>query len=273
MKYWNEVIAPAFNNIIQDIIGVLPELAGAIFILIFGWILAKILGKGTDKLLTRLGLNSVAEKAGIDQFLKKSGFNKNVTEVIGKIVFWAIFMMFLLSAAETLQLSALANTIQMIVSYIPNLIVIILILVFGSLAARLVGQLVQGSAASAGIDFAELLGKLVKNFILIAIFVISISQLELQTAILDYVFISVLGAISVAIALALGLGARSVAKALIQGVYARKHFKIGQKVTIDNFSGTISQIGTVSSLIKTSDKMISIPNARLIDGNVIIESD
>ncbi|MEZ5359165.1 MAG: mechanosensitive ion channel [Candidatus Zixiibacteriota bacterium] len=271
--FWNNVIVPAFEGIVKDIIGVLPKLAGALAILVIGWIIAKIISKIVSKLLRKIGFNSIAEKAGIAEFLIKSGFKRDVSWVVGRLAFWTIMMMFLLSAAEALKLTALANSIQQVVSYIPNLIVIILVLVFGMLVSRLVTKITTGAAASAGIEFADFLGKLVGNFILAAVVVIAISQLEIQSQAIDYVFIAILGALGVAIALALGLGSRTIAQSIINGIYARKIFKIGSNVKIDDIEGELIQIGNITSLLRTKKGVISIPNSQLNESTVFLPSN
>lgn len=270
MSFWNDVILPALSGIVQDVLGILPELAGALTILLIGWIVARFLGSLVGKLLGRIGFDSIAERAGIADFLTRSGFQRDVSWIVGRLAFWTIFLMFLLSAAEALRLTALAETLQKAVAYIPNLIVIVLVLVFGALLSRLAGKLVTGAADSAGIDFADMLGKLVANFILVAIAIIAISQLEIQSAVLDYAFIALLSAVALAIALTLGLGTRDVAQGIIYGVYARKIFEIGQVVRIGEQDGELIQIGTINSVIKTPDEIVSMPNKALIEGTVRI---
>jgi len=272
-SFWNEVIRPALAGVAGDIMGILPELAGALTILIVGWIIARLLGNIVGKLLGKVGFNSVAEKAGISEFLTKSGYKQDVSSLLGKLVFWTIMLMFLLSAAEAMKLHALAETLQKAVAYIPNLIVIVLVIVFGALLAKLAGKLVTGAAASANIDFADILGKLVSNFILLAIFVIAISQLEIHSAVLDYAFIALLAAVALAVSITLGFGTRDVAQGIIYGVYARKIFEVGQQVSIEDQEGELLQIGTINSVIKTSAEIISMPNKALIEGTVRIRRD
>lgn len=270
MKFWNEIVMPALESIVQDILGILPEVAGALTILIIGWIIAKVISRFVGKLLGRVGLDSIADKAGITEFLQKSGIKEGVGWVVSKLIFWALMLMFLLSAAEALSLAALADTLQSLVAYIPNLIVVVLVIVFGALLARVAGRLTQGAAASANIDFAPLLGTLVTNFIMLAVFVIAISQLEIQSRVLDYTFIAILAAFALAIALTLGMGSRDVAQGIIYGVYARKIFTIGRRVRVDDREGQLLSIGTVNSTIQTSEGLISVPNRFLIEGFVTL---
>lgn len=272
-SFWNDVIIPALNSILESVLELLPSVVGALTILIVGWIIAKILSSIVSKLLGKIGLNGIAERAGITEFLKKSGFKQDVPWVVGRLIYWAIMLLFLLSAVEALHLTAMAEMLQKAVAYFPNLIVIVFVLVFGALLSRLAGKIITGAAASANIDFAELLGKLASNFILIAIVIIAISQLEFHSEVLDYVFIALLFAIALATAITLGFGSRDVAQGIIYGVYARKIFKAGQQVTVLDQDGELIQIGTINSVIRTQKEIISMPNKALVEGIVRIKVD
>ncbi|KAA3637346.1 MAG: hypothetical protein DWP97_01055 [Calditrichaeota bacterium] len=272
-SFWNDVIVPALNGILESVLELLPSVVGALTILIVGWIIAKIISSVVSKLLGKIGLNGIAERAGITEFLKKSGFKQDVPWVVGRLIYWAIMLLFLLSAVEALHLTAMAEMLQKAVAYFPNLIVIVFVLVFGSLLSRLAGKIVTGAAASANIDFAELLGKLASNFILIAIVIIAISQLEFHSEVLDYVFIALLFAIALATAITLGFGSRDVAQGIIYGVYARKIFQAGQQVTVLDQDGELIQIGTINSVIRTQKEIISMPNKALVEGIVRIKVD
>lgn len=270
MNFWKTVIVPALERILQDFLGILPNLIAAIIILLIGWLVAKLLENVVRRLLKRIGFNKLSERTGIAAFLKNAGFKQEVSWVVGKLIFWLLIMVFMLSAAETLQLTALALSIQKVVGFIPNLIAVVLILVFGALLARLAGRLVKGAAVNAEIDFADFLSKLVTNVILIAIAVIAISQLEIQSNVLDIIFAALIGAVGLAIALTLGLGSRKVSYNIICGVYARKTYRVGQIVKIGDSEGELLQIGTINATIRTGQDLMVFPNNALIETKTVI---
>jgi hypothetical protein len=273
VDFWNEVILPALNQIFSDMMGIIPLLLAAIIILLVGYIISKIIENIVRRVLKKVGFNTIAEKAGIATFLKNAGFDKEVSWVIGKLTFWMLFLIFLLSAAETLQLTALAVSLNQIVAFIPNLIAVILILVLGAMLARITGKLVTASARNAGLDFAPFLGKLVHNIILIAVAFIAISQLEIDSAILDTTFGAMVGAFALAIALTLGLGSREISHNIICGVYARKTFQIGQIVSVNNVQGKIVQIGTINTVLQSENGLHTLPNADLIGNTTHIKTE
>lgn len=271
MDFLEKILLPALQGIYQQIVGIVPNIIAALAILVIGWFVAKGLSGLAGQLLKKLKLNSIAERAGITGFLKNAGFTHDTSWVVSKLIFWLLMLMFVLSAANALQLTMIAETIQKLVSFIPNVIAVIFIVVFGSLFARFVGRLTRGAATEVGIETADFLGKLVNNLVLVMIVVIAINQLEIQSGVLEITFAMILGAFGLAIALTLGMGTRTIAQNIISGVYARKSFQVGQKVKVHNREGEILEIGTVNTTIRNSKATVSIPNKMLIDE--IAESD
>jgi small-conductance mechanosensitive channel len=266
MRFWQEKILPVLLGIFDNMLAILPNVLAALVILLIGWLVAKALNSLAERLLKRIGFNRMAEKAGITGFIRNAGFVREPSWVVGKLIYWLLMLTFLLSAVETMKLTAVASTLQRFVSFIPNLIVVVLIVVFGSLFARFVGGLARGAAKEAGIDFADFLGKLVNNVIILMMVVIAFTQLEIKSGVLEITFAAILGAFGLAIALTLGMGSRSIAQNILSGVYARKSFHVGQQVHIRQMQGKITEIGTVSTVIHTSEnKIITLPNSMLVD--------
>ena len=265
LEFWNDHIIPALSNMVATMLNVVPRFLSAIAILILGWIIAKIIRKVVGKLLETLGFNDLVEKAGIGGFLQRSGFLKPASWLIGQLIFWMILLLFMLSAAESLGMNALVNILQKFVAFIPNLITVAFILVFGIIAANFLGKLVQGAADSAGVEFSGLLGKLVSNVLIIAIFVVSVSQLDIEASVLLILFASLMGGFALAIALTLGFGSRHISQNIISGVYVRKSFEIGEEVSVKDTKGEIVDIGTVNTTLKTKNDTIIVPNIILLN--------
>ncbi len=271
MTFWNQVIVPALQKVFQDVLSILPKILAATIILLIGWLVAKLLDNLVRRILKRIGFNRLADRTGITGFLKNAGLKEDLSWVVGKIIFWTLMLIFLLSAAETLELTALALSLEKLVGFMPNLIVVIFVLVFGAMLARLAGRLVRGSALEAGIEFADFLGKAVSNFILIAVVVIAITQLNIQSSVLDIAFAALLGAFALAIALTIGMGTRNISYNIICGMYARKTFRVGQIIRVNGVEGELLQIGTANAMIRTKEGLVSLPNHALIDNSTRIQ--
>jgi hypothetical protein len=79
--------------------------------------------------------------------------------LIAELVKWFIRLVFLEVAAQALYVAAVTTLLNTIVLFIPNLVVALLIVMLGMLAARFVGGLVRGAVATSGMVNPQLMGK------------------------------------------------------------------------------------------------------------------
>ncbi len=270
MNFWEKYIEPAMNLITQRVIDMTPQILAGLLIVTVGWLVARILASLSSKLLQRVGFNGACERAGLTNLLRSSGYKKDSSWLVGRFVFWMLLLLFILSAAETIHMQALSTALQRVVNYIPNLIAVVLILVFGFLLARFMGSLTRGAASQAGLDFNELLGKITTYTIQFATVVIALSQLQIDSSVLNTAFGAVIGAFALGFGLMIALGGKDVARNIIAGVYARKSLRTGQRIQIDDVSGTILEIGSVNTRVEYATGIALVSNSNLIDGSTRI---
>ena len=270
--FWRNILLPTLDGILSNLTALVPSLLASLAILLVGWLVAKAVSGLVSRLLNRLGFNTLAERAGITGLIRGAGFSYEPSEIVGKLIFWLLILTFFLSAAEQLKLTAIVVTLQKLVAFIPNLIAVVLIGVFGARFGRFIGGLVSGSAREAGIEFSDFLGKLVNSLVLIIVIVMAVTQLEIKSSMLEITFATVLSAFCLGIALMFGMGSRSIAQNILAGLYARRAFQPGQHVAIQNVQGELLEIGAVSAMVRTAEnRTVTLPNRMLIDE--IAESD
>src|SRR5215211_9462870 len=105
-----------------------PALFGALIILFAGYLLAKLIERGTERLFRRMRLNYLLERGGVMQAVERSGSHFNPSRVISNLVFWLVMFAVILVAANALGLESLANVFGELVSYIPSVIAAIIII-------------------------------------------------------------------------------------------------------------------------------------------------
>src|SRR5690606_20170399 len=108
-----------------------PALAGALVVLFAGYLLAKLIERGTDRVLQRLGLNHWLERGGVLHAVERTGWRKSPSRLLATIVFWFVMFSVILLAANALGLTSLASVFTELVSYIPSVIAAVVILVIG----------------------------------------------------------------------------------------------------------------------------------------------
>ena len=196
-----------------------PSLFGSLVILFAGYLLAKLLEKGTARLLRRLRFNELLERGGVTQAVERSGTHLNPARVIANLVFWFAMFAVLLVAANALGFDSLANVFSELVGYIPSVIAAIVIVILGIVLGRFVGGVIMASAG--GLHGGPTLSRVGRiGIIVIAVFM-ALQQLGIATDIVTTAFAILFGAIALAMALAFGLGNRELAGEVTREWYGR----------------------------------------------------
>jgi len=252
-----------------NILSALPSLFAAIFLVVLGHFLGKIIASVIGNLLKRVGLDKLGDKAG----LSDAGFSISPTDILCKIIYWLIFMTFIISAADTLGLETVSSTINNFVLYLPKVIGALIVVVVGLFIASLVRTGIETALSGMNLGYEKAVAGIMYGVIVIVVISLGINQLEIETDLLNQVVTILLMAGAGAVALSLGLGTRDVAGNVVAGVYARELYEPDNRIKVGDISGTVIAATSTSLLLETDEgNRITIPNSRLIDEQVEILS-
>jgi hypothetical protein len=220
MNEFAEIFVQSYNTFFQQMAAYLPSLIGALLILIIGWIIAKIFRALSVKFLKLIRFNVVTEKAKVDQFLTDGGVKRSTIEIIGSLFYWLIMLIVILTAFNSLGLSAASALFNQVFLFIPNIIVAVLVLILGLFLANFLSQALVTYLRNIEIDNAEFIGKLTNYAIIIFVVSLSLTQLNIGKELISNAFLIVFSAVCLAMALAFGIGGKEWAAGVIN-----KYFK------------------------------------------------
>jgi len=247
----------------------IPNLIGAMVLVLLGFVVAKLLDTLLSKVLAKIGLDRLMAGTGLTKMIGRVGIQVSVSTLIGKIVYWFILLVFLVSAAELLGLERVSATLDVLALYVPKVFGAALVLLAGVLLAQLLNGVVRGAAEGVGLEYANGLGRIAQGLIIIISLSVAIGQLEVKTDLLNNVIAIVLISVGAAVALALGLGSRDIAGQILAGIYVRELYAVGQQIQIDEIEGQIEEIGTVkTTLLTESGELVSVANRVLLEQRV-----
>ena len=256
----------------NEIAGVLPNLVGALVILVVGYVVAKIASAVVGRLLAAVGFDRLGERTGVADLLKRINVAKTASHIFGRIVFWILILTFLLSASESLGLDRLSATINTLVQYLPRVLGAVFILSIGLFAATFARDAVRGAAANIGSPHANTLGQ--TTYVLLAVIAaaLAVGQLELETALLTVAVGVVITSAGIAAALAFGLGSRDVAGNVLAGTYLRDSYPPGTRIKVDGLEGENKAVEATSTVLATADDSEAcVPNMLLLRGTVFVD--
>ncbi|MFN0088154.1 MAG: mechanosensitive ion channel family protein [Blastocatellia bacterium] len=267
-----QTIVSALNTALSDIIrkaaDFLPNLVSALLILLIGWIAAKVAEKVLTRLLEALGMNQAAERRGVIGTLAELGIKRPPAQLVSRVLYWVILILFLVPTLETLRLLYVSQLVGEFVAYLPNLIGAALIFLIGLAVARLLAGSAAAAAKNAGLEYASALGMFTRYFLALIVVILSLAQLGVRTDILTNVFTVLIISLGLAMALALGLGSRAVVSNILAGAFIREHFPAGREIRVQGVSGRVVSIGPVGTTVESEGREITFPNTMLME-NVI----
>jgi small-conductance mechanosensitive channel len=261
-----DIMVAATANPWAKIVAFIPNVLGMLVILIVGYLVAKGLQRLGTVVLQRIGFDKLSSRVGLPTILDQAGIRATASEILGQLVFWLFMLTFLISAAETLGLGNVSQTIDAFVRYLPNVIGAVVIFIVGLTLAHFVRDLVRSGAEGLGVDYAKGLSNLAYGALIVVVGSLAVGQLQIETVLFNRVVEIVLIATGAALALALGLGTRDIAKHVVSGVYIRELYKPGTNLSVGEDSGSLQDVGTVITRIKTPEgRTIYIPNGQLTE--------
>jgi len=199
----------------------LPRLGLAMLAVIAGWVIAKLARFALVRGMRAFNFNVLTERAGIDAFLEQGGIQLDTVEIFGWILYWAIILVALIVAFNTMGLVYVTDLLTRVVWFVPRLFVALLILVLGAYFGRFMGNAVTGYCRAGGIQDAELLGGLVHYAVLVFIVLIALDQMQIGGDIIRLSFLIILAGVVFALALAFGLGGQRWAAELLERWWPR----------------------------------------------------
>ena len=211
----NETLVQPLQNALSTFLSYLPQLVGAIVILIIGYIVAKVLQAVVGRVLQAIGFDSWMEKGGIKQFFDRAQTNQTPVSILGQLVFWFVFIIALTMAADALGIPQVSVILGQLIAYIPSIIAAILILILAALLANFVSGIVRGATGS------NVLGSVAQYAIIVYAVFAAITELGIAVELTAPTFLIVLGAVALGAAIAFGLGGREVAQDILQKAYDR----------------------------------------------------
>jgi small-conductance mechanosensitive channel len=227
----------SLQNALSTFLEYIPQLIGAIIILVVGYFVARILQAVVARVLQAIGFDRWMEHGGIKQFFDRAQTRETPATVLGRLVFWFVFIIAITMAADALGIQQVSAVLSQLIAYIPSIIAAILILVLAALLANFLAGIVRGATSS------DLLSNIARYAIIIYAAFAAITELGVAVQLTAPTFLIVLGAAALAAAIAFGFGAQGVARDIVEKAYERRD-EAQQEIQQQGDSGGSTTTGT-----------------------------
>lgn len=190
------------SNGISTITTFIPKLLGFLIILVIGYFVAKLVAKLVDKVLERVGFDGAVERGGIKKALEKSKYD--ASDIVSKLVFYAIFIPVLAAAIDTLGIQALREPMAAFIALIPKILVAIILVVIGAVVAGAVKSLISNTLG--GLSYGKILANAASILILLGFVKAALDQVGIATSVTGPLLYAILGTVAGVIIVGAGGG-------------------------------------------------------------------
>jgi len=200
---------------------VFPKILAALVLIIVGGIFAKFIRKMAIKLLKLVRLDVAAERSGMEDFLLQGGVKFTTVTLLANMIYWMVIFVVLLGALNVIGLEVAAELFNKIILYIPNVMIAVIVLIFGMMFAKFIQGLTFTYLTNIKIDGAELISAVARYAILLFVISMALEQLAIGGQILISAFQIAFGALCLALALAFGIGGKDWAARVLDKLWKK----------------------------------------------------
>lgn len=215
---WADVLALSFQNLFWGLVQFIPNLVVALVIFVIGWLVGAGLARLVAQVVNSLRVDQALRAAGVERVLDRAGFTLNSGAFLGFLVKWFFIIVFLVASLDVLGLTEVTAFLRgVVLSYLPQVIVAVLILLVAAVIAEAAQRVVSGAARAANIHAANLLGTVARWAIWVFAILAALDRLGISPLV-QTLFTGVVVALSLAFGLAFGLGGQQAASRYLDKV-------------------------------------------------------
>jgi small-conductance mechanosensitive channel len=225
---WSDAILTSLATALALLFSAIPKIIGFALIVVAGWFIASLIERGLAAVLRSIRFNDLAQRAGLADFVQKMGLNTDAAGLIGLVVKWFVRLIALVVAFDALGLPAVSEVLRQLLLWLPNVVVALVVLVIGGLAARALSNVVRGAASEAGLSNSDFLAKVASVVVWAFAIVVAVNQIGIATELVNTLFMAIVGALALGVGLAFGLGGRETAGEILRKWYAKAQDNSGE---------------------------------------------
>jgi hypothetical protein len=254
---------PMFDDFFMGMIAFVPKFIGALLLLVLGWFLGRMIARFFEKLLARIGADKLGDRLNQIDFIARSPMKLKPSAMVGKFLYYLIFIFFFMAANDTLGITAVSDMISKIFEYLPRILSALVVFVLGILFADILKKLVHTACASLNIPAAGLIANFVFYFVFINVAMITLSQAGIDTDFIQDNLSIILAGIVGAFAVGYGYASRPLIGNLLSAYYNKNKVNIGETIAIDGVKGKIIALDNSTMTLDADDRKIVVPLNKL----------
>lgn len=258
INYWLANFTAAFSKMKQLIFSYVPQLVGALLIIVVGFFIAKFCRIVLNKIFRPADqfIQLIERKSGRQLFLRKW----TISTFLASFFYWILLFYFVFVAVQVLHIPKLESWIKDLFLFLPGILTSLLIIIVGFVLGAYAYDYVLTAAKARDLENPTLIGQVVRISVILVFLIFGIDQLGFNIAVLTNALLVVLTMGLLGSAIGFGMGASSHVANMIASRDLRKYLNAGEQVTVGEQKGILIEITSTSVILESPLGRIKIPS-------------
>lgn len=204
---FNEALEMSLTRVLTSLADLLPSVVALVVLALVALVAGVAISVALRRSLQRLRFDRRMELWGFGNVSDWSP-QGSPTQLVSRVAFWGVLLLGLLLALSVLDARLASEFAGRVLTYLPNVLAAVVLLLVGTLAARIVGRAVLVSAVNMQLQSARLLSLGAKWLVMVLVGAMALDHLGVGGSIVRLAFGILFGGIVFALALAVGLGSK-----------------------------------------------------------------
>jgi len=222
-EFWETALWAPLAALGQKVLALLPNVLAMMIILTVGLVASRLVAYTTERLLRVIGLDHLGNRLGVSAALARGGVKADPSHLVGRAAYWVVLLFSAMAALGALNVEPVNQFARSLLAYLPHLFVAVLILVVGYLLSNFVSQAVLIAAVNAGVPPARLVAAFSRWGVQLLAIAMALEQLGIAQHTVAVGFGIAFGGLVLTLSLAFGLGAKDLARDLLDRQFGKKN--------------------------------------------------
>ncbi len=209
----NELFTTTLNNTVASAALFVPRFITGLIVLLIGLIIASIVKQVLIQVFKIVKLDSLLDRYGVPESKSREGVSW--TNFLAELARWFVIVLFLAPTADIWGLGQFVVILNNFLSFLPNVIVAVLLLLVGFVVGRLVHDLLLASVSGVSSESARTVANAGRYAIVVFAVLIALNQLGIASDLIKILFAGIIAMVALAGGLAFGLGGKEVARDIL----------------------------------------------------------
>lgn len=205
---FHALVVQPIETMLAQVTAFIPNLLAAFYILVFGWILAKLFEFVAYKFLNAIHFDKLVDKIGIAQLLNEGNAKVSASKWFSTLIFWMGIFISIGMALDEIRLRVASIRVDDILHMFTSILSAVVVLVLGMFLSVIMARIVKASAATLKIPKGDIFAGITQWVILVSTLMLSLLQINIPP---DFILIGiavVFVTLCITFVIAFGIGGR-----------------------------------------------------------------